>query len=202
MKKVLFIILIAIFSFIGVNTGLKAANSVKAPQEVITVQVNAPEAVSEDQQGIKASIPQSLQIPKINVDTEVESAGLDAQKKPVLPEDPDNVVWYNLGPKPGEVGSSVVSGHFDKVTGAPAVFWDLKKLKGGDEIFVKDADGNKHTFTVTSIVDYPFDKVPLNELYAASTDKPLLNLITCGGTWNDATKLYSSRTVVYAELAE
>lgn len=201
MKKILFIILIAVMSFIGINTGLRATKSVQS-QQATPAQVSAPEVETEAQEQVTAAVPQSLQIPKINVDTEVESAGLDEQKKPVLPKDPDNIVWYNLGPKPGEVGSSVVSGHYDKVTGAPAVFWDLKKLDKGDEILVTDADGNVHTFSVTNVVDYPYDKVPLKELYAASTDKPLLNLITCGGTWNDATKLYSSRTVVYAELAD
>ncbi len=202
MKKLFFIILVVVLSFIGIKTGLTISNSDKSQVAAPVKSNDSSETVSKAKEQISVAIPQSLQIPKINVDTAVESAGIDEQKKPVLPKDADNVVWYNLGPKPGEVGSSVVSGHFDKVTGAPAVFWDLKKLGIGDEIFITDVDGNKHTFSVIKTIDYPHDKVPLHELYAASTDKPLLNLITCGGTWNEATKLYSSRTVVYAKSAD
>ncbi len=98
------------------------------------------------------------------------------------------------------MGSAVLSGHYDKVSGAPAVFHKLNSLEVGDEISVTDAEGNKHTFSIIRKVEYPYDKVPLQELYAAKTDKPLLNLITCGGTWNESTKLYSTRTVIYAEL--
>lgn len=204
MKKTIFVILIIIFSFFGIKAGLSLSRSAKplnVPPKLV-----ASNTLKESKPTIEEKLvpapPQTIQIPKINVETSVESGGIDEQKKPILPKDPDNVIWYSLGSKPGEVGSAVMSGHFDKVTGAPAVFWDLKKLVNGDVIKITDVKGNEFDFKVVKTVDYPFDKVPLQEVYAAETSKPLLNLITCAGTWNASTKLYSSRTVVYAELAQ
>ncbi|HUQ85099.1 MAG TPA: class F sortase [Candidatus Limnocylindrales bacterium] len=205
MKKILFILLIAVFSFFGIKTGLSVSHQPVvqdriAENNVDENQIDVPPVVQEKK--IEAGMPKRLAIPKIKIDTAVEAAGLDEQKKPILPDDPDNVVWYSLGTRPGNKGSAVISGHFDKVNGSPAVFWDLKKLDAGDEISVTDADGNEFSYSVIKKVEYEFDKVPLQEIYAATSDKSLLNLITCSGTWNNKTKLYSTRTVVYAEARE
>lgn len=187
--------------------GSKAANYMlgdSAKQEVLPAQ-SVNNNADSDKKPVEAPPvfdPQSLRIPTINVDTTVESAGIDSERKPVLPKDADNVVWYNLGAKPGEMGSSVMAGHWDKITGEAAVFYDLNKLNEGDKIYVTDLEGKERTFSVTKKVDYPHDEVPLQEIYAGSRDAARLNLITCGGTWNAATQLYSHRTVVYSELVE
>ncbi|HVF69590.1 MAG TPA: class F sortase [Xanthomonadales bacterium] len=202
MKKLFVLLLIATGAFFGV----KGADLFKAESREVVRNTQAPnesqESNNPEEEAVVPGIPQTILIPKININAVVEAGGIDSEKKPVLPTEPDNVVWYNLGPKPGEVGSSVLSGHWDRETGAPAVFYDLKKLEIGDEITIEDSENQKFTFTVTKKVDYPFDKVPLQEVYAASTDKQLLNLITCAGTWNPETKLYSSRTVIYTELTD
>ncbi len=147
------------------------------------------------------SFPSTLEIPKLGVAANVEQVGLDSQGRMDVPKNVDNVAWYNLGVKPGERGNAVIDGHFDKVTGAPAVFYKLNSMVPGDEILSIDEEGKKYTYKVTDVKTYPYDKLPLQQVFG-DTSKFMLNLITCGGEWNTAAQNYSNRTVVYSELVK
>ena len=154
------------------------------PQEVVNAQ---------------PGIPVNISIPKINVNTTIESVGMDSKGRMDVPKDADNTAWFRLGYRPGTNGSAVIDGHYDKASGAPAVFWDLDKLEDGDQIIVTDDAGNKWTFVVNRTTKYPYDQFPLKEVFGAS-DVPKLNLITCHGEWNDNTKNYAERMVIYSTL--
>jgi sortase A len=143
--------------------------------------------------------PIIIRIPSIDVDTYIESVGLDNESKMDVPQEAMNVGWYNLGFKPGEKGSAVIAGHLDKIDGSPAVFWNLSKIQLGDAINVMDEDGKEFRYVVTDKKEYEAKDVPLQEVFN-STDKARLNLITCAGSYKE--KSYSHRTVVYAELVE
>lgn len=146
------------------------------------------------------SEPISFSIPSLDIsNVEIESVGLDKENKMDIPKDENNVAWYNLGVKPGEVGNAVIAGHFDKKTGDPAVFYEINKLKPGDELIVKDAKGNNLTFAVTEVKTFELEKFPLQEVFGLNP-KPRLNLITCEGSYNPSSKLYSHRLVVFSEL--
>lgn len=143
--------------------------------------------------------PVRLSIPKYHVTAPIESVGLDSKKRMDIPRNFNDVAWYNLGFKPGQKGSAVIDGHVDTPTGAPAVFATIASLQSGDHIQVIDSQDKTYTFTVTTVVTYPFDQLPLEKIFN-TTDKPRLNLITCAGTWDKLNKNYSDRTVVYAEV--
>lgn len=144
--------------------------------------------------------PTTFSIPSLNIeDAPVESVGLDKDNKMDIPKKDEDVGWYNLGPKPGEKGNAVIAGHLDTKTGAPAVFYELNKLKPGDELSVKAKDGKEYKYAVTDVKSYELDKFPLQEVFG-SGGKARLNLITCEGTYNRSSKLYSHRLVVYSEL--
>lgn len=143
--------------------------------------------------------PQTLTIPKLNVQTSVEQVGQDAGGRMDVPTGVDNVGWYSLGFKPGEAGNAVIDGHLDTVTGAPAVFFYLDRLTAGDQVMVTDKNGKNLTFEVTNVQSYPFDQVPLQDIFGPN-DKPRLNLITCIGVWDRINRNYSNRLVVYTEL--
>lgn len=146
------------------------------------------------------TLPVKIQIPKIGVNAEIESVGLDKQNKMDVPKLAENVAWYNLGVKPGEKGSAVMAGHLDKITGAPAVFYKLSTLTPGDKITVVNRSGDNLIFKVTRISKYPDKQFPLQEVFAGPTDTARLNLITCEGVFDQKTKNYSDRVVVYSEL--
>lgn len=198
MTRLPIIQIIIIFALIGVISGLFFVRSKPATLDKISIQtslVSSEKKVEEPQ----VAQPQTLLIPKLGVNAAVEPVGEDSIGRMDVPKRVDDVGWYNLGYKPGEKGSAVIDGHFDTITGAPAVFYYIGNLTPGDQVIVIDKNGKNLTFEVTSVQSYPFDQLPLQEVFA-SNDKPRLNLITCTGTWNVGSRNYSNRLVVYTEL--
>lgn len=145
--------------------------------------------------------PQRLIVQKIGVNAEVESVGLDSQKRMDVPKKAANVGWYNLGAKVGELGSVVLAGHFDDINGDPAVFYNLSKVKIGDEVSLVTEDGKTFKYKITRKELFEYDKLPLTEIFASS-DKMRLNLITCDGYFDSINKNYSKRLVVYSEAID
>jgi LPXTG-site transpeptidase (sortase) family protein len=145
-------------------------------------------------------VPARLQIPAIGVDAEVEHVGLLENGEVGVPSSFDGVGWLKTGAKPGEAGNAVIDGHEDHYTG-PAVFYDLVKLKPGDEVLVSDKNGNTVTFVVKNTAKYKTAEAPLEDIFGFTT-KAQLNLITCAGRFNRETKESEERLVVYTELKE
>lgn len=148
---------------------------------------------------VGAPAPAFLMIPSIDVMAVIEKAGLTPDRQMENPTSWDTVAWYRHGPVPGQNGSAVLAGHLDSETDT-AVFWDLKKLKSGDEVQVMDTHGELQTFVVTDSELYKAHEVPMEEVFAQN-GKPRIALITCDGSWS-ATGGYDERFIVYAELEE
>jgi len=196
MKKTLFLLIIFVLLAAGIyffrfNDSIKSRKILSASE----IKLSKNSEILEN----KVGLPVSISIPSMGVRAEVESVGLDEKRNMDVPKKAENAGWYNLGAKPGEKGSAVMAGHFDDPKGAPAVFWDLKKIKTGEEIKVTDENGVTYAFAVTSVENYPWNDFPLNKVFADSSGNKL-NLITCSGDWDKESKNYSQRTVVYADL--
>ncbi len=143
-------------------------------------------------------LPIGLKIPKINVDAKIEDVGLIASGAMGVPKGPDDVAWFELGTKPGEIGSSVIAGHTGWKNNIPAVFDNLNKLEIGDEISVQNTNGEIITFVVREIRTFD-SKSDSSEVFGSSDGKSHLNLVTCTGVWNEYTKSSSERLVVFAD---
>jgi LPXTG-site transpeptidase (sortase) family protein len=115
-----------------------------------------------------------------------------------VPAGPDDTAWLDLGPRPGEIGSAVIDGHAGWKDNIPAVFDNLYKLNIGDKIFIEDASGMTLTFVVRKIRTYT-STADVSAVFASNDTKAHLNLITCAGAWNEATKSSSKRLVVFAD---
>ncbi len=96
------------------------------------------------------------------------------------------------------MGNAVIAGHLDLASGAPAVFWNIGKLKIGDELIIISANKLKYHFAVTSVQSYPYDEAPLADIFGFALHSQL-NLITCNSVWNQGAHNYSKRLVVYAQ---
>ena len=144
--------------------------------------------------------PKTLSIPRLNIHTSIEAVGLDKNKAMETPSNFNTVAWYKLGFKPGEKGNAVIAGHYDDYEG-PSIFYNLKNLEPGDEIIVTDEKNNDAVFIVTKEEIYLTDTFPMQEVFG-KTHKKRLNLITCEGSFDKASKKYSHRTVIFAELKE
>ncbi|MFJ8626623.1 class F sortase [Kitasatospora sp. NPDC093550] len=130
---------------------------------------------------LPASPPTRLLIPGAGVDAPVTDLGLNADGTVQVPpaDRGDEVGWYRNGPTPGETGPAVLIGHYDTVHG-PAVFRQLPKLRPGELIRVRRADGSTVDFKVRTLLQAAKDGFPTEQVYG-DTPAPALRLITCGG---------------------
>ncbi len=142
-------------------------------------------------------VPERIEIEKLKIGTEVKPVGLNSEGQMEMPENPWVTAWYKDGASLGKRGSVVIAGHLDSPQG-PAIFYHLFTLEEGDAVSVFDQKGKEYRFMVVKKETYDEDLFPLEEVFAAN-DKPRLNLITCRGKFNQATKRYDKRIVVYAE---
>lgn len=145
-----------------------------------------------------SGLPVRLSIPAIGVDAALEYVGLTADGEVGVPEDPGDAAWLDAGPRPGEEGTAVIDGHYGWKDDIPAVFDDLIKLQKGDKVYVEDESGTTTVFVVRDIQTYgENENVP--GVFVSSDGKAHLNLITCEGVWNAASKSYSDRLVVFTD---
>jgi LPXTG-site transpeptidase (sortase) family protein len=143
------------------------------------------------------TLPVRIKIPKIGVDANIQSVGVAASGDMDVPSNADDVGWFEMGARPGELGSAVMAGHFDDKDGRAGVFYGISNLEIGDELFIEDDKGIFLTFVVRGI--RIFDPGYVDEVFNQVNGK-YLNIITCDGAWDNKTKSFSKRLVVFTEL--
>ncbi len=142
--------------------------------------------------------PTRVKISAISVDAPIIEMGLNADQTIEVPTNESDVGWFKYSPSPGGEGPSVLVGHLDSVRGR-AVFYDLNKLKAGDEVEVVRGDGTVAVFRVESSEYYSQDNFPTEKVYGA-IDYAGIRLITCSGKYNFLKGRYSDNLVVYGRL--
>jgi LPXTG-site transpeptidase (sortase) family protein len=143
-------------------------------------------------------IPIRLRIPVLKIDAELESIGRTKRGAMDVPKDLAHGGWFNLGPRPGEVGSAVVDGHSGWQADKQAVFDKLHKLRIGDRVDVVDENNATTTFVVRELRTYAHNQNASN-VFESSDGMAHLNLITCQGVWNEEKHSYPDRLVVFAD---
>lgn len=189
-------ILLAFFAVPGLRNPMAGLTvpSVPTPPTPTTIPTPVPTTA--------VSSPSKIFIPKLGVNTIIESVEKDEVGNMDIPSNYNNVAWYSLGPKPGEHGSAVIAGHVDTPQGDLSVFGNLTKLTAGDQVVIKGTNGKELTFTVYKAQNYKLSNIPLEEIFARTGPEKKLNLITCSGTWDKTSKMYTDRYVVYARIEE
>lgn len=172
-------------------------------EEGAGIQVTDIPAVSITPETVEAipnpGIPVKLTIPAINVDVKIQEVGVTAKGTMGIPTNFTDVGWYRNGARPGASGNAFIDGHLDNGLGLPAVFYDLNKLKTGDEVYVTDSEGRKILFKVIELRIYDYNSDKAGEIFIPGRN-PNLYLITCGGQWIRSEKTYDKRIVVIAQL--
>ncbi len=140
-----------------------------------------------------------LQIPRLGVDAPIITLGVDRNGAMETPESPEVVAWYNFSALPGAVGNAVFSGHRDWRTGVTAVFWRLGELRAGDVILIVTPSAELR-YTVQTSELYENDQAPVAQI-VGGTSFAAVTLITCEGLFDRASRNYSQRRVVRAELS-
>lgn len=144
-------------------------------------------------------------IESIDVDAPVITLGLEDNGIPQVPLNGEDVAWYDFSARPGAGSNAVFAGHYTW-SKAGAVFWRLNEVKEGDTVRVISEDGRELVYRV--FASFGVDPEDPNSLKVmAPTDRDIMTLITCGGTWlpNPSEPFggnYAERTIVQAELVE
>jgi LPXTG-site transpeptidase (sortase) family protein len=149
-----------------------------------------------ERKNITVGLPLKLLIPSLNINAAVEYVGQDESGTMEIPKSTTTVGWFNLGKRPGEIGTAVIAGHYGLYAGKPSVFNDLNKLTIGQKMYVQDDNDNTLTFVVQEIKTYD----PLSNtltIFNSDDEKSHLNLITCDGIWDSESKSYNKRLVVF-----
>jgi LPXTG-site transpeptidase (sortase) family protein len=142
--------------------------------------------------------PVGLRIERIGVDAPIEPYGVDTRNGEMdVPRNVKDVAWYKHGPIPGETGSAVLAAHVDLSGQGKGVFFNLKTLSEGDEIYVNFDNGEEAGFRVSARTIYTKDNLPIDAIFSR-TGPAVLTLITCGGGFNESVGSYDSNVVVYA----
>lgn len=142
--------------------------------------------------------PNHLIIPALGINSAWSGLGFLADGLTMdSPAGPSDLGWYTFSGAPGGPSNAVFAGHLDWYTGAPAIFGALASLGPGALVQVSRADGKLVSYSVVSVAWYDFLHTDASSIIAPSS-QPTVTLITCGGTFNQATHEYDKRLVVRA----
>jgi sortase (surface protein transpeptidase) len=147
---------------------------------------------------VSRSLPTRIMIPAIGVDAPVGTVGVQDGTVAAPPLENRNLVgWFTGTVTPGQDGPALLDGHVNTTAG-PSVFFSLKNLKPGDQVFVYRHDGSRIPFRVTWIqvaskTAFPWDSV------LRTTPGPTLRLVTCGGPFDYSSGHYTDNVIVYAD---
>ncbi|MBM7055812.1 class F sortase [Streptomyces durocortorensis] len=146
------------------------------------------------------SAPTEVTIPSIGVRSTLMELGLNADGTVEVPPAEKGMTagWYRGGSAPGAPGPAVLIGHNDTRFGR-AVFHDLKNIRDGAEVLVRDGAGKTLRFTVTGKEAVSKKAFPTEKVYGP-TKGSTLRLITCDGEF-DAEGHPVDNLIVYGALA-
>ncbi|MDP9406040.1 MAG: sortase [Actinomycetota bacterium] len=130
----------------------------------------------------------------------MDVVGLNPDATLAVPSDAGVAAWYRGGPRPGEVGPAIVTGHLDSTRG-PGVFSRLGSLLPGAAIDVVRADGSRVRFVVERVERHDKRRFATHRVYGP-TAVAALRLITCGGDFDRDAGSYRDNVVVFAAVEE
>jgi sortase (surface protein transpeptidase) len=151
---------------------------------------------------VAASLPATITIPAIGVDSAVIPIGKAADGTLAVPQpgpDLNKAAWYDHSVTPGQEGPAVIEGHIDSLAG-PSVFYRLGALRPGNTIKIVRADHSVARFRVDGVRSYPtHEAFPTAAVYGSDLNRATLRLITCSN-FDSSIGHYIGNTVVYAHL--
>lgn len=170
-----------------------AGRIVAGPAPAATVTTPSPAVV-----GLPRSAPIRLTVPALGIDNSpLQRLGLNTDGTVAVPTSFQQAGWFTGSVTPGQLGPMIILGHVDSYRG-PGIFFRLGALRPGDTLSVTRADGRTVSYRITGVREYPKDDFPTAAVYA-NTPVPTIRLITCGGSFDTATRHYLSNVVAFGE---
>nr|WP_272954750.1 class F sortase [Kribbella sandramycini] len=148
---------------------------------------------------VDAPAPRRLVVTAAGLDLPVAAMGVAADGQMALPPDPRTIGWYRFGPAPADrTGSVVLGGHLDSREYGIGPLVRLRKVRRGDLVEVRTADGSAHRYRVTLVRDVPKTLLAVDELFDR-TGPRRLRIVTCGGPYNRDAGGYRDNLMVTAD---
>lgn len=155
------------------------------------VDINATYEVPADQ-------PRRIVLPSIDSQGFIEKIGTTEANQIAVPSNINYAGWYTDRARPGDPGVSLIDGHLSGRY-APGIFKELKSLSVGDTYSVEFGDYTKRTFKVVSVNSYDLTEIDRHILAPKPEITEQLNLVTCGGAFDEDTQQYAERVLVVSE---
>jgi LPXTG-site transpeptidase (sortase) family protein len=183
--------------------GHKTLSFPSQPKDVLAYSTNKPSEALVAKDTYKSTAgpeePKYLALPTIHAEGYIQKMGIDQNNQVAAPNNVNLAGWYVNSLVPGQAGLSIVDGHVDGLHG-PGIFLNLSKLAPGDQFTVELGNGTVQTFKVRQVSNVD-DSAATTALFSRdSSIASQLNLITCGGIFDQKAHAYKQRTIVVSEL--
>jgi LPXTG-site transpeptidase (sortase) family protein len=168
---------------------------------VITEDSVNPDEVKPDISGFNVPeyLPRRIIMPSLSVSGLIQKVGRNNSDAISVPSNIHYAGWFTESVKPSSSGLSIIVGH---VSGrySDGVFKNITKLQTGDRIQVEYGDLTIKDFEIVDTVSLPESK----SAQYLSTKRPnieqQLNLVTCGGKFDNESGMYEDRVIVVTKL--
>lgn len=149
---------------------------------------------------VPADHPKNLIIDSLGVNANILPMGLIKGNALDAPKTAWDVGWYDKSVLPGTgEGALLIDGHVNDALGKSGVFYSIGSLQAGNTMTIERGDGTMYTYDVVQVEQKPLADVDMSKMLRSFTPgKEGLNLITCGGEYDDAKGTYDDRILVYA----
>ncbi|MCG7284552.1 class F sortase [Cellulomonas sp. ACRRI] len=147
--------------------------------------------------------PVRVVVPARSIDVPVDPVGVAEDGQMEIPPLAERGGWYRFGADPGDAaGTTVVAAHVDSVASAgTGPFVRLVDVVPGDEVQVVLADGSTRAYVVDAVTRFPKSEARWPDVFTRD-GPPRLALVTCGGTFDRATRHYRDNVLVTATPAD
>ena len=146
--------------------------------------------------GVSGKTPVRIEVSSIGASAAIDPLGLNRDGSLAVPKDFRRAGYYTGRSIPGEIGPAIIAAHVGSKSG-PAVFARLKDLRPGAEAVVTRRDGSRIVFVVDRVERHPKNAFPTASVYGPTPDSTL-RLITCGGTFDQATGHHRDNYIAFA----
>lgn len=169
-----------------------------APTPAPTAVIDVPRTSSAVSPVVEPIAPVRVQVPAASIDMPIAPVGIQDGGFMELPPQPSIAGWYRFGAYPAAgAGNTVLAAHVDSRIYGIGPLSNLRNLGAGTEVQVESADGRMSRYAVESVTYYPRSELPAEQLFVRD-GAPALVLITCGGSFDAATRSYSDNVVAIA----
>lgn len=171
--------------------------------ETVTVSTETPDETVPTQAcadySVAALEPERLSIPSLGVEGCIQNVGIDQHGAVAVPTNIHIGGWFVDSARPGEPGLSIIDGHINGNFTNDGIFQHLDQLRKGEMFTVTRGDGTILQFETVSVKSIAVGEAA-DELFKHDTAiDSQLNLITCGGQWNEEMKQFDHRIIATAK---